>query len=177
MTSSTNLATTISGDALAVGENTAVSGTISVTTTDVGPVTRSTAEATFTAMAQSPEGGDAYAVADTSATADGADLLITHSTNTTGTDDSGGLATMTATSTTSLFALDIEAVDLPVGTISVEPTTWHDDPCLTGIIDGNVATLDASVQATGENTLAGVDMSVMTTDVISSVSASAITIA
>ncbi|RDI60116.1 hypothetical protein DES45_103377 [Microvirga subterranea] len=176
MTSSTNLVTTISGDALAVGENTAVSGTISVTTTDVGPVTRSTAEATFTATAQSPEGGDAYAVADTTATADGADLLITHSTNITGTGDSSGLTTMIASST-SLFALDIEAVDLPVGTISVEGATWHDDPCLTGIIEGNVATLDASAQAAGDNTLAEVDMSVMTTDVISSVSASAITIA
>lgn len=175
-TSSTGLVTTISGDAFAVGQNTSVSGTITASTKDVGAVTLSSATATFTAIAQSAE-GDVYAAADTSASADGADLLICRTMNTTGTDDSGGLTTMTATSTTSLFALDLENVDLPFGALSVGPTSWHDDPCLTGIIDGNVATLDASAQASGENTLAEVDMSALTTDVISTVSASAITIA
>jgi len=176
-TSKTYLATTISADALAVGESTRVSGTITATTKDVGPVTLSSAKAVLTATAQSTDGSTVYAAADTSASADGADLVISRTHNSTGTDDSGGLTTMTATSTTSLFALNLEHVDLPFGTISVGSVSWHDEPCVTGILDGNVASLDASAQASGETTLAQVDFSVLTTDDISCISAAAITIA
>lgn len=167
------LTTTLSGSATAVGDSTLITGTIISTATDVGPVTLTSGTSTFTATAQSTDDDLAYATAETYAGVEGEDLLLTLTQISTGTNYSGNQTTMTATSSTSLFALDIEAVDLPTGTITVE----QEGSCDPATFDGNVATFDLAASATAENTYVEADVSLVTTDGISTIDALSVTIA
>jgi len=176
-TTSTSLTTTMMGDAFAVGDNTLVTGTSTAKTTDVGPITKTSGKTTFTATAQSSDGDTAYATAYTYADAKGEDLSISRTHTSTGKNYSGDQTTMTATSSTFVFALDIEEVDLPIGTITVDRTVDQEGECDAAAIDGNVATFDANIQANGEDTYAGLEAFVLATDEFSTVTASAITIA
>jgi hypothetical protein len=177
ITTSTSLTTTMSGDAVAVGDNTLVTGTTTVKTTDVGPVTKTSGKTTFTATAQSSDGDTTYAAAYTYADAEGEDLLISRTQTSTGTNHMGNQTTMTAISSTSVFALDIEQVDLPIGPITIDRMVEQEEDCDAAAIDGNVALFDVEIQAYGEDTYAGLEAFVLTTDDFSTVTASAISIA
>jgi hypothetical protein len=134
---------TLIGEAVAVGDNTLITGSIAATSRDLGPVTKASGTTTFTSAAQATDGGIPYASAQTYADAAGADLLITRSGSSSTTETIGDRTTMAVTSTTFVFALDLEEeVDLPRAiTVSTNPVgTTHFEP---GAIDGNVAFFDA----------------------------------
>jgi hypothetical protein len=159
-TASKEMLTTLAGQAVAVGDNTLATGTLTATSTDLGAVTKASGKTTFNSTAQSTDGGIAYASADTYADAAGADLLITRTVSSSSTKVISDQTMMTASSTTSVFALDIEKVNLPTIRVSTERGgATHYEP---GAIDGNVASFDAYVEALGPDTHVGLDASVLT---------------
>jgi hypothetical protein len=125
---STGLTTALGGSATAVGDSTLVTGTIANSATDVGPVTRSSGTSSFTASAQSSDWETSYADAYTYADVDGEDLLITITRTSNDTSHSGDQTTMSATSSTTVFALDIEGLDLATKIIAVGPGAEHGGP-------------------------------------------------
>jgi hypothetical protein len=145
------LVLTVGGVALASGENTLTDGEIHTVVQDMGRVTKAVGDASFTAAADSPAGGEAYAVADTFADATGADLVFIRAIQSA--PDFGGDGSALSTSQLKIVAIDIhgfEFADGPrvVGATLEIPSRGEVD------ISGHLATVGADAEAIGDNTLA-----------------------
>jgi hypothetical protein len=119
--------------------------------------------------------------ADSIAHVSGADLCHTRTKTASQTDQDGDTSTWSETSTTRLFAIDIEGRTLP------KDLTWSNDPGKASTkappaedagmpnlvdIDGNVAMMQANVLIEGEDTYASVDTSLLAVeDTLSTVNA------
>jgi Tfp pilus assembly major pilin PilA len=175
LTASTGLKTTISGSAVASGDRTRITGGIAVTTTDDGPVTTVSGEATLTATAQSSD-GEPIATAITDINVEGEDVLETATVNSSNTEQSGDLITTTATSTTTVFALD-EEVSLPTGTTTTEPVVEPDEVGDEATINGNAVNFGFEIEADGGDAYVGFEATLLTMDEVSSLNVTAFSIA
>jgi hypothetical protein len=81
---------------------------------------------------------------------------------------------MFETSTTKVFALDIEGVDLGAGKISVETTSGTIIESPPDTTDGSLASVSIDATAEGANTFVGVESAVLAIDDFSDATASVI---
>jgi hypothetical protein len=176
--------TVLGGQSTAVGQDTLAEGSVSLQVKDAGPVTIVRGTTTFSATAQSTDSSTdsptAYASADTFAEVSGADRVHIK-TKTMGQPDQGGdtdtwdTDTWSATSTTRVFAIDVEGRTLPNSSASSKHQVKELSPAdIDGVdIDGNVAMVQADALVEGENTYASVDTSVLAVeDTLSTVNVS-----
>jgi hypothetical protein len=176
---SSSLTTTLSGEAIAVGENTLALGTADSTITDKGPVTKAKGTITATATAQAAGEDLSYATAYTFAEIEGADHFTTKTKIHSTISQTEGQTTVTETSVTKLHAIAIEIgkdakhSKLPaVQDEADDVASW----LAGGAIEGNVAAFDVEAQAYGDNSYVGVDVFILTLeDQLSTVSLSVIT--
>ncbi|HYG89507.1 MAG TPA: hypothetical protein VD978_25000 [Azospirillum sp.] len=166
------LQVTIGGEATAVGEATQTEGHVELRVVDKGPVTFATGSAKFTGAARSASEDTAYASASSFAFAEGADIVIASSSQSSRAGSHGGDALSAASSTTRIFALDIESLDLPKGPITLTYTRRPGHWSIEEPTDGNVALASVGAVAHGDSSFVGVDTSVITVeDQLSTVSA------
>jgi hypothetical protein len=172
--------TILGGQSTAIGQDTLAEGSVSLQVKDAGPVTIVRGTTTFSATAQSTDSPTAYATADTFAEVSGADRVHTK-TKTMGQLDQGGdtdtwdADTWSATSTTRVFAIDVEGRTLPNSPASSKHQVKESSPAdIDDVdIDGNVAMVQADALVEGENTYASVDTSVLAVeDTLSTVNVS-----
>jgi hypothetical protein len=175
LTASTGLTTTISGSAVASGDSSRITGGITVTTTDDGPDTTVSGEATLTATAQSSD-GEPIATAITDVEVEGEDVLETATENSSNTEQNGDLITTTATSTTTVFALD-EEESLPIGTTTTEPVVEPEEVGDEATLTGNAVTVSFDIEADGGDASVGFETTLLATDEVSSLNVSAFSIA
>ena len=125
---------------------------------------------TFTATAETSDGSPAYATASSFADAQGADFVFTF--NTTSTNSTGDGQTA-ETSQTSILAIDFQGWDFADGPVELDFASADQPPAPTlalaldsdaGGLAGNVAEFSADLQASGDNTVAELDYSVLTVD-------------
>ena len=154
--------TTTTASADAIGQNTLASTSTSVKTLDVGPVsiTRGTVDAT--ALAQSSDGSTTYASAVTSALYPQGDVMLEQATNTNGSgaDASGDWAY--ASSTTSFMSIDIQGIDFTPRLI--QKTTDATVTTKPASFNGNLATFNVDMSASGDNTYADAQVSALTVE-------------
>lgn len=167
------LAAAVGGEGLAVGDDTLTTGDASLRIVDRGPVTFVRGSATVSSTAASQDGGEPSARANTHAEVAGADFVFTFSTDTSdaGTGESGSWET--ASSSTRLFAVDIEGVDFG-GQQTVEigvarggggdPRSWF---------SGNLSTGSASADVSGDDGYSLARTGTFTTDTASAVAVDA----
>jgi hypothetical protein len=176
ITASTGPKTTISGSAVASGDSSRITGGITVATTDDGPVTSVSGEATVTATAQSSD-GEAMVSTTTDVDVEGEDVLEAATENSYNIEQSGDLVTTTATSTTTLFALDKEEADLPTDTITTDPAAEVEETSDEATINGNALTFTFDIAADGGDTYVGFETTLLANDEVSSLSVTAFSIA
>ena len=176
LTASTGLKTTISGSAVASGDSSRITGGITITTTDDGPVTTVSGEATLTATAQSSD-GEPIATAITDINVEGEDVLETATVNSSNTEQSGDLITTTATSTTTVCALDEEEISLPTDTTTTEPVVEPEEVGDEATINGNAVNVSFEIEADGGDAYVGFETTLLTTDEVSSLNVTAFSIA
>jgi hypothetical protein len=144
LTADTTSVTAVMGvEATAYGDGTLATGSLTMTGTSDGAVTRIAGTATGTASAT---GDGAYADAGTFGTADGADLVLSFTIVSTSPDGDA------ATSRTKMLVLDLEAFDFPQGTVTLEQyaeTTLHAAPLPDPY--ASTATATAEVSASSED--------------------------
>jgi len=169
----------IGGEDTAIGEDTLVDANIFSRLIDLGAVTIGFGTTTFNSAAVSGD-GMAFASANTFADVSGADLVFIFNKATSIDGSSCELPYATASSTTTFIAIDFEDFDFAEGqlTFFYDAYGYLEGGCGTcsgsnvPSLDGNVALLDADVQALAQNTLADVLASILTLeDQLSTVSA------
>jgi hypothetical protein len=167
--------TILGGQSTAIGQDTLAQGSVSLKVNDAGPVTIVRGTTTFSATAQSTDSSTAYATADTFAGVSGADRVHTRTTTMDQSDQDEDTSTWSATSTTRVFAIDIEGRTLPNSPASSIHQVKQLSPAdIDGVdIDGNVAMVQVDALVEGENTYVSVDTSVLAVeDTLSTVNAS-----
>jgi hypothetical protein len=144
LTQDTTPVTAVMGvEATAYGDGTLATGSLTLTGTSDGAVTRIAGTATGTASAT---GDGAYADAGTFGIADGADLVLSLTFVSTSPDGDA------ATSTTRMLVLDLEGFDFPQGTLTFErfaETTLYAAPRPDPY--ASVATATAEVSASSDD--------------------------
>lgn len=143
------LVATVGGTAVAVGDDTLVSGSLGSTTRETAHVTISKGYADFWAVAEDAD-NDATAVADAFVDTIGADLVIIFANH--GVSNDGNTAS--AFMKIEYLAFDWKAFDFAGGTIGISVSIPSYPTELTSDIDGNTAQVDASATAFGDNSLA-----------------------
>lgn len=138
----------LSGEATAVGDDTATAVNTVLDLVDHGPVTIGMGEVTAVAVVE-----DGIAYAETGAAASG-DIIIIQARGKSG----GGHEV----STTRIKVIDIEKIDGRTKVIYNEQNVEQEDFSLD--INGNIATASIEGQVVGENTLLDVDAFVMTVE-------------
>jgi hypothetical protein len=161
---------------VASGDSTRITGGITVTTTDDGPVTTVSGEATLTATAQSSD-GEPIATAITDVDVEGEDILETATVNSSNAEQSGDLITTTATSTTTVFALDEEEVSLPTDTMTTDPAVEPEEVGAAATLTGNAVTFGFDIEADGGDAYVGFETILLATDEVSSLNVTAFSIA
>jgi hypothetical protein len=174
----------IGGDGTAIGEDTLVDANMFCRLMDLGSVTIGFGTAVFKSAATSADGGMAFASAETFADVSGADFVFIFN-KTVWTDGSGDESPYaTAYSTSTYIAIDFEDFDFAEGQLTFN--FYDTDGYLEGgcgrcsdgsmlNLAGNVAMLNADVQALAENTFVDVLASILTVeDQLSTVSAMAV---
>lgn len=179
----TPMATLIGGEGTAIGEDTLVDADIFSRLLDLGRVTVAFGTTTFKSAAVT-DGDGAFAIADTFAGVEGADLVFVFNTKVTTAGSYGGDSFATETSTTNYIAIDFEDFDFAEGQLTFdfyEISSYLDaGDCKGGAnqaphLDGNVALLDFDALAQASNTLVDVLSSVLTLEnQLSTVSAMAV---
>jgi hypothetical protein len=179
----------LSGDALAVGDDTLVEGSVSATMVDGGTV--STFDGSIDMLAAAQDEESAFASADTFADVSGANISIAYNQETEITEQSADGSLMLSSSTTDIVAIDVSAsldsgggVDQvaegdaggelldPVLDVAPEADAGDGSVCLDEgggsesevVLDGNVAVIDFFAEADGEDTLVVVDAFVLTVE-------------
>jgi len=166
------------GDAIALGENTLATGSVTAVLSDGGSATEVYASASFNAVAVSGEDGGAFASAISFAeVSGGADYSFSMSYTTTHTTVQDGTTVTSQSSGTTVYALDIDLSGTDGATaadagLETEPTAppaetsdalvlpedwWWDDCDPYAMLDGNVAYFDVLAVAYGDNTSIQVD--------------------
>lgn len=140
----------IGGRGSATGEETRTTGDANLNLTDHGPVTIVRGSAGVSGTATSPDGGDTSVYADTYGSVTGADLVFTFSTDISGKDRTG--TSQTATSTTHLFALDVENFEFKDGPRTFEFGTGGEIRGYSSPVSGNLSAGSAAVDAEGDST-------------------------
>lgn len=169
------VAAAVGGEGAATGDDTLTTGDATLRFVDLGPVTFVVGSATVSSAAASPDGGEQpSAYADTFADVTGADLVFTFSVDASGAGDGDSGAWETATSTTRLFALDIDGLDFAAGQQVVQFDLTRD----TGgrhppAMSGNLSAASATSDAYGEETYTLAQTETFTTDTMSGVSVDA----
>jgi hypothetical protein len=162
----------IGGEGTAVGENTLVDANIFSRLIDLGSVTIGFGTAIFNSAAVSDD-GSIFASANTFADVSGADLVFVFNKTTSIDGSSCDLPYATASSTTTYIAIDFEDFDFAEGQLTFnfyDAYGYLEGGCGSGrcngsnvpSLDGNVAMLNADLQALGENTLVDVLASILT---------------
>jgi hypothetical protein len=163
---------TLYGEATAIGQNTVADGNLSLGVKDHGPVTIIKGKISATATATSPDDTATYATAESGATVTGADIVRTKTKTSSYTEQDGDTSVWTQTSTTKLFAIDIEGRNFTKVKAQTKVEQKDTKQDLDFDIDGNIADLDASVRVEGEHTYADAQISILTVeDSLSTVSA------
>ncbi len=179
----TPMATLIGGEATAVGEDTLVDADIFSRLLDLGRVTVAFGNATFKSAAVT-DGDGAFAIADTFAGVEGADLVFVFNTKVTTAGAYRGNSFATETSTTNYIAIDFEDFDFAEGQLTFDfyeissyLNAGHGKGGAKQVpqLDGNVAMLDVDALAQASDTLVDVLASVLTLEnELSTVSAMAV---
>jgi hypothetical protein len=164
----------LGGETTAIGQDTLVQASLSLQVKDMGRVTITKGTATFSATAHSDEGTGAYAVAVSQAGVSGADVVHTRTKTSSYFSQEGSTSTWSETSTTRIFAVDVEGgTQAKAQSVSKTRHKAGDQADPDFDISGNIALMDGDVLVEGENTYAGIESSVLTVeDTLSTVSAS-----
>lgn len=155
-TTTTTTTTVVGGEATAIGEDTLATGDVTLAIRDTGPMTFTHASSTFTSTASSTEGSTAYTTADSYAYTTNADICFTFSRDST----TSGDGYSDSTSTTKLFAIDIECIDLSRLNLNFDLSFLGAPREQT--VDGNVATFNGDATVEGENTYLSTTVDVFT---------------
>lgn len=167
----TPISVTFGGDASAYGEDTRATSIMLGKAVDVGLVTYAIGTCTFTAAATATGDDTAVAFANSFATVEGADLVVTF-TFSGSTPMTQGADKAYATSTTSFIAIDLEFWDSACGPIVIDYDWTLCRMNIPQSLEGNTAVLDALVDVFGEDTYAGIESDALSIeDTLSSVSA------
>jgi hypothetical protein len=179
----TPMAAMIGGDGTAIGEDTLVDANIFSRLIDLGSVTIGFGTAVFNSAAVSGD-GTAFASATTFADIAGADFVFIFNKTLSVDGSNCDVPYATEYSTTTFIAIDFEDFDFAEGPLTFDFYDLYgylEGGCQScggrkvPNLDGNVALLDADVQALAQNTLADVLASVLTLeDQLSTVSAMAV---
>jgi hypothetical protein len=172
------LAMVLGGEATAIGVDTLAAADMTVELDGTGPVATAEGTATFVAVAASPGDETAFATADSFGGLSGADFQVVLTSNTQIVDQSPDESIAIATSSTALYGLDFDSTTASGSSGSdpmldptaedelsgiSDPTSNDQDDLDLGLeIEGNVATLDVTADASGEDTLLEVVGSVLT---------------
>jgi hypothetical protein len=162
----TGLAVTFGGEASAYGDATLAQASISGNVVDVGLVTYALGTTSFTATATSSGETTAFAVTDSFASVTGADLVLTIDRDQ-ATPITPEMEYASSTSTTTFVAIDLEFWDFRNGPIVIEGSSQPascapaPDGGSGGTISGNIATLEARLDVTAENSFTAVDAQVL----------------
>jgi hypothetical protein len=169
------VAAAVGGEGAATGDDTLTTGDATLRFVDLGPVNFVIGGATVSSAAASPGGGEQpSAYADTSADVTGADLVFTFSVDASGAGDGSSGAWETATSTTRLFAVDVDGLDFAAGQRLVHfdltrDTGDHRPPA----VSGNLSAASAASDAYGGEAYTLAQTETLTTDTTSGVAVDA----
>ncbi len=167
----TPIVATFGGEASAYGDDTLAKGLMLGKAVDVGLVSYAMGTCSFTAAAEATGDDTALAITNSFASITGADLVITFSRHGS-TPLQSGADLAYSTSTTSFLAIDLEFWDSARGPIEIE-YDW--ETCrlrMPSELDGEVAVLDALLDAFGDDTFVVLDSQVLSIeDTLSSVTA------
>lgn len=152
-TGDTGMVVVAYGDALALGEDTLTSVSTSIKIKDKGGVTKAKGEIETIAAAESPDGA-VFVSAENDVTASGADHVIIKTTSKTF-EGNGESYTV---SVTKFKAIDIEGKEGPTKVVEHHNAKSIDDEHFGIELNGNVSYAEFDVQASGENSLAIVDV-------------------
>jgi hypothetical protein len=162
----------IGGEGTAVGDDTLVDANIFSRLIDLGSMTIGFGTAVFNSAAVSDD-GSIFASANTFADVSGADLVFIFNKTTSADGSSSDLSYATAYSTTTYIAIDFEDFDFAEGQLTfnfydaygyLEGGCGKCNGSNVPSLDGNVAVLDADLQALGENTLVDLLASILTVE-------------
>lgn len=171
---SDGLAATLGGEAVALGEDTLTTGSVSAEMDAEGAVTTLNGTADMLAASEAPEGDTAQALTDSFAeVSDGAEFVFTYNVETDSGQQTQTGSAATSTSTTGVTAYNLE---LSIGgdDISGDGTATETDPPATTVsgdgtgsspsgddtdsgLDGNIATVEFDATAFGEDTFVSAD--------------------
>ncbi|HVQ66313.1 MAG TPA: hypothetical protein VMT08_02335 [Bradyrhizobium sp.] len=167
----TPIVATFGGEASAYGDNSLAKGLMLGQAVDVGLVSYAMGTCSFTAAATATGEDTALAVTNSFATITGADIVITFGRHGS-TPLTSGADLAYSTSTTSFLAVDLEFWDSARGPIEIE-YDW--ETCrlrMPSELDGEIAVLDALLEAFGEDSFAALDAQVLSIeDALSTVTA------
>jgi hypothetical protein len=167
----TPIVATFGGEASAYGDNSLAKGLMLGQAVDVGLVSYAMGTCSFTATATATGEDTALAITNSFATITGADIVITFGRHGS-TPLTSGADLAYSTSTTSFLAIDLEFWDSARGPIEIE-YDW--ETCklrLPSELDGEIAVLDALLEAFGEDSFAELDAQVLSIeDTLSTVTA------
>jgi len=187
---SSDLQVTLGGEGTAVGEDTYAEGVIAISASGDGGATVASGWASFIAIGQSSDDGGAYAVADSFAIADGADILVTTAHESSLVVESGDVTLWEEASSTTILAVALP--DASVDEADPEATAGEDagvaapvplideggagDGSYEDEFDGNLAFLAVDAVVIGDDSHVGVDAAVLTVeDQLSTVTAVVVT--
>jgi hypothetical protein len=159
-TDTSDIVADFGGEATAVGENTIAKTSIIGKSADVGLVSYAIGTTTFTAAATESREGTAFASTSSYANVSGADLILIYNDHGELTP-SAGADVAYSTSSTTFIAIDLEFWDWAWGPIVIEADREVEFDCIRFEIEGNAATLQASLEATGPETLVSLDANVL----------------
>jgi hypothetical protein len=172
------MAMVLGGEATAVGEDTVAIGSIEGQVADTGSGLIGEGSASFSASGEASGDGLAYAYADSYGAASDADTIVTVSTKSAETLQTGSQSTWTEASTTELLAVEIEtpstSSDLgttgeaqPQGSISPSDTTGESslesDDLVDGL-DGNLAIIVVEAEAVADDSFVLIDAFALSVD-------------
>ena len=144
------VAARIGGEGSASGDGTRTTGGAKLDLVDHGPFTVVSGSAGVSSTATSPRGADTFVHADTYGSVAGADLILTFSTDISGSNHDG--TSQTATSTTHLFAVDIDDFEFADGPRIYELGLSGEIPGYSSPASGNQSAASADVDAEGDST-------------------------
>jgi hypothetical protein len=186
--SSDGLAATLGGEAIATGDDTLATGSISAVMADNGDIATLDSMVTMGAASEAADGDTAFAAADSFTDVVGAEMTFSYTRDSSQLSATG--STATAISTTTTMAYDIQVSSSGIYAPS-------DDNCLEGAaddqpepgvsltdaddgsvdLDGNVAFIDLSALAIGDDSLVMVDAFALTIEDELSISAAFVELA
>jgi hypothetical protein len=185
--SSDGLAASLGGEAVAIGDDTLATGSISAVMADEGDITTLDSAVTMGAASEAADGETAFASADSFTDVFGAEMTFSYTRDSSQLSGTGSTATAISTTTTTAYNIQVSSSgsDDPSGDTCLEGTADDQpepDASLTDAdgsvdLDGNVASIEFSALAIGDDSLVIVDAFALTIEDELSISAAFVELA